>query len=119
MGHKVGQIALRFGANDLWQPDDGGERGLRRPAPTYRTTLGEIDRPHSETRAISPRRRRQDYSVIEESQRREARMTRVRHRVRLPSFSSRTGRRCWVEFRIPHERGLAWALGLPMQSPTP
>jgi len=66
MGHKVGQVALRFGANDYGSLMME-ENVVSAAGTTYRTTLGEIDRLIRDA-GFQPRRRRQDYSVIEESQ---------------------------------------------------
>ncbi len=64
MGHKVGQIALRFGANDYGSLMME-ENVVSAAGTTYRTTLAEIDRIIRDA-GYQPRRRRQDYSVIEE-----------------------------------------------------
>ena len=64
MGHKVGQIALRFGANDYGSLMME-ENVVSAAGTTYRTTLAEIDRIIRDA-GYEPRRRRQDYSVIEE-----------------------------------------------------
>ena len=64
MGHKVGQIALRFGANDYGSLMME-ENVVSAAGTTYRTTLSEIDRIIRDAGYL-PRRRRQDYSVIEE-----------------------------------------------------
>jgi len=64
MGHKVGQIALRFGANDYGSLMME-ENVVSAAGTTYRTTLGEIDRIIRDA-GYQPRKRRQDYSVIEE-----------------------------------------------------
>jgi cyclic dehypoxanthinyl futalosine synthase len=66
MGHKVGQIALRFGANDYGSLMME-ENVVSAAGTTYRTTLSEIDRLIRDA-GFLPRRRRQDYSVIEEIQ---------------------------------------------------
>jgi cyclic dehypoxanthinyl futalosine synthase len=63
MGHKVGQIALRFGANDYGSLMME-ENVVSAAGTTYRTTLAEIDRIIRDA-GYQPRRRRQDYSVIE------------------------------------------------------
>jgi cyclic dehypoxanthinyl futalosine synthase len=65
MGHKVGQIALRFGANDYGSLMME-ENVVSAAGTTYRTTLGEIDRIIRDA-GFRPMRRRQDYSVIEEA----------------------------------------------------
>ena len=64
MGHKVGQVALRFGANDYGSLMME-ENVVSAAGTTYRTTLGEIDRLIRDA-GYRPMRRRQDYSVIEE-----------------------------------------------------
>ena len=66
MGHKVGQVALRFGANDYGSLMME-ENVVSAAGTTYRTTLTEIDRLIRDA-GFLPRRRRQDYSVIEEIQ---------------------------------------------------
>src|SRR4030095_15561678 len=64
MGHKVGQVALRFGANDYGSLMME-ENVVSAAGTTYRTTLRQIE--HLITDAgYTPKRRRQDYSVIEE-----------------------------------------------------
>jgi cyclic dehypoxanthinyl futalosine synthase len=64
MGHKVGQIALRFGANDYGSLMME-ENVVSAAGTTYRTTLGEIERLIRDA-GYQPLRRRQDYSLIEE-----------------------------------------------------
>jgi cyclic dehypoxanthinyl futalosine synthase len=64
MGHKVGQVALRFGANDYGSLMME-ENVVSAAGTTYRTTLQEIDRLIRDA-GYRPMRRRQDYSVIEE-----------------------------------------------------
>lgn len=64
MGHKVGQIALRFGANDYGSLMME-ENVVSAAGTTYRTTLAEIDRIIRDA-GYQPRKRRQDYSVIED-----------------------------------------------------
>ncbi len=64
MGHKVGQIALRFGANDYGSLMME-ENVVSAAGTTYRTTLNEIDRLIRDA-GYRPLRRRQDYSVIAE-----------------------------------------------------
>jgi cyclic dehypoxanthinyl futalosine synthase len=63
MGHKVGQVALRFGANDYGSLMME-ENVVSAAGTTYRTTLDEIERLIRDA-GYQPRRRRQDYSVIE------------------------------------------------------
>ncbi|MGH7498154.1 MAG: CofH family radical SAM protein, partial [Gemmatimonadales bacterium] len=64
MGHKVGQVALRFGANDYGSLMME-ENVVSAAGTTYRTTLGEIDRLIRDA-GYQPVRRRQDYTRIEE-----------------------------------------------------
>ena len=64
MGHKVGQVALRFGANDYGSLMME-ENVVSAAGTTYRTTLAEIDRIIRDA-GYQPVRRRQDYSLIEE-----------------------------------------------------
>jgi len=64
MGHKVGQVALRFGANDYGSLMME-ENVVSAAGTTHRTTLAEIQRLIRDA-GFEPRRRRQDYSVIEE-----------------------------------------------------
>ena len=62
MGHKVGQVALRFGANDYGSLMME-ENVVSAAGTTYRTTLAQIE--HLITDAgYTPKRRRQDYSVL-------------------------------------------------------
>jgi cyclic dehypoxanthinyl futalosine synthase len=63
MGHKVGQVALRFGANDYGSLMME-ENVVSSAGTTYRTTVGEIERLIRDA-GYQPKRRRQDYSVIE------------------------------------------------------
>jgi cyclic dehypoxanthinyl futalosine synthase len=62
MGHKVGQVALRFGANDYGSLMME-ENVVSAAGTTYRTTLAEIDRLIRDA-GYEPRRRRQDYSIL-------------------------------------------------------
>ena len=62
MGHKVGQVALRFGANDYGSLMME-ENVVSAAGTTYRTTLTEIERLIADAGYVA-RRRRQDYSVI-------------------------------------------------------
>ncbi len=64
MGHKVGQIALRFGANDYGSLMME-ENVVSAAGTTHRTTLAEIERLVRDA-GYRPVRRRQDYSFIEE-----------------------------------------------------
>jgi cyclic dehypoxanthinyl futalosine synthase len=63
MGHKVGQVALRFGANDYGSLMME-ENVVSAAGTTYRTTLAEMDRVIRDAGFI-PQRRRQDYSLID------------------------------------------------------
>jgi cyclic dehypoxanthinyl futalosine synthase len=63
MGHKVGQIALRFGANDYGSLMME-ENVVSAAGTTYRTTLNQIERLIRDA-GFEPRRRRQDYSILE------------------------------------------------------
>jgi cyclic dehypoxanthinyl futalosine synthase len=62
MGHKVGQIALRFGANDYGSLMME-ENVVSAAGTTYRTSLGEIDRLIGDA-GYEPRRRRPDYTIL-------------------------------------------------------
>ena len=64
MGHKIGQVALRFGANDYGSLMME-ENVVSAAGTTYRTTLAEIDRIIRDA-GFQPARRRQDYSLIGE-----------------------------------------------------
>ena len=66
MGHKVGQVALRYGANDYGSLMME-ENVVSAAGTTFRTTVGEIERNITDA-GFSPRRRRQDYSLIEPQQ---------------------------------------------------
>jgi cyclic dehypoxanthinyl futalosine synthase len=63
MGHKVGQVALRFGANDYGSLMME-ENVVSAAGTTHRTTIAEMERVIRDA-GFTPRRRRQDYSVIE------------------------------------------------------
>lgn len=65
MGLKVGQIALRFGANDFGSLMME-ENVVSAAGTTYRATIGEMERAIRDA-GLTPRRRRQDYSILEES----------------------------------------------------
>ena len=65
MGHKVGQVALRFGANDYGSLMME-ENVVSAAGTTYRTTLAQIERLIVDA-GFEPRRRRQDYSWIEQA----------------------------------------------------
>jgi cyclic dehypoxanthinyl futalosine synthase len=64
MGHKVGQIALRFGANDYGSLMME-ENVVSAAGTTYRTTVAEIERLIRDA-GYRPIRRRQDYTLIPE-----------------------------------------------------
>ncbi len=63
MGHKIGQVALRFGANDYGSLMME-ENVVSSAGTTYRTTIDEIERLIHDA-GFEPRRRFQDYSLIE------------------------------------------------------
>ena len=63
MGHKVGQVALRFGANDYGSLMME-ENVVSAAGTTHRTTLTEIERLITDA-GYQPRRRRQDYSLLD------------------------------------------------------
>jgi cyclic dehypoxanthinyl futalosine synthase len=65
MGMKIGQIALRFGCNDFGSLMIE-ENVVSAANTTHRTTTQEMERLILDA-GFTPRRRRQDYSVIEES----------------------------------------------------
>jgi len=65
MGHKVGQIALRFGANDFGSLMME-ENVVSSAGTTHRATIAEMERAISDA-GFMVRRRRQDYSIIDES----------------------------------------------------
>jgi cyclic dehypoxanthinyl futalosine synthase len=62
MGHKIGQLALRFGANDYGSLMME-ENVVSSAGTTHRTTLREMDRQILDA-GLTPRRRRQDYSLL-------------------------------------------------------
>jgi cyclic dehypoxanthinyl futalosine synthase len=62
MGHKVGQVALRFGANDYGSLMME-ENVVSAAGTTHRTTVDEIERLIRDA-GFEPVRRRQDYSLI-------------------------------------------------------
>ena len=62
MGHKVGQVALRFGANDYGSLMME-ENVVSAAGTTHRTTVEEIERLIRDA-GFEPRRRRQDYSLL-------------------------------------------------------
>jgi cyclic dehypoxanthinyl futalosine synthase len=65
MGVKVGQVALRFGANDFGSLMME-ENVVSAAGTTFRTTLGEMQRLITDAGYV-PRRRRQDYSLLPEA----------------------------------------------------
>jgi cyclic dehypoxanthinyl futalosine synthase len=64
MGLKVGQVALRFGANDFGSLMME-ENVVSAAGTTYRATIAEMERSIRDA-GFTPRRRRQDYSLVEE-----------------------------------------------------
>ncbi|HEY3934749.1 MAG TPA: cyclic dehypoxanthinyl futalosine synthase [Gemmatimonadales bacterium] len=64
MGLKVGQVALRFGANDFGSLMME-ENVVSAAGTTYRATIGEMERAIVDA-GYTPRRRRQDYSILDE-----------------------------------------------------
>ncbi|MEO8634855.1 MAG: cyclic dehypoxanthinyl futalosine synthase [Gemmatimonadales bacterium] len=64
MGHKVGQVALRFGANDYGSLMME-ENVVSAAGTTHRVTIAEIERQISDA-GFTPRRRRQDYTLLPE-----------------------------------------------------
>ncbi|HTK55782.1 MAG TPA: cyclic dehypoxanthinyl futalosine synthase [Gemmatimonadales bacterium] len=62
MGHKIGQVALRFGANDYGSLMME-ENVVSATGTTHATTLREMDRLILDA-GFTPRRRRQDYSLL-------------------------------------------------------
>jgi cyclic dehypoxanthinyl futalosine synthase len=64
MGHKVGQVALRFGANDYGSLMME-ENVVSAAGTTHRSTILEMERVIRDA-GFTPRRRRQDYSVMED-----------------------------------------------------
>jgi len=65
MGFKVGQVALRFGANDFGSLMME-ENVVSAAGTTYRTNLGEMQRLIADA-GFTPRKRRQDYSLMPEA----------------------------------------------------
>jgi cyclic dehypoxanthinyl futalosine synthase len=64
MGLKVGQVALRFGANDFGSLMME-ENVVSAAGTTYRTTVDDMERSIRDA-GYQPRRRRQDYSLLDE-----------------------------------------------------
>jgi cyclic dehypoxanthinyl futalosine synthase len=65
MGFKVGQVALRFGANDFGSLMME-ENVVSAAGTTYRTTLSEMQRLIADA-GYTPKKRRQDYSLMPEA----------------------------------------------------
>lgn len=63
MGHKVGQVALRFGANDYGSLMME-ENVVSAAGTTHRGTIDEMERVIRDA-GFEPRRRRQDYSMVD------------------------------------------------------
>ena len=63
MGFKVGQVALKFGCNDFGSLMIE-ENVVSAAGTTYRTTVADMERCISDA-GYSPRRRRQDYTIID------------------------------------------------------
>jgi cyclic dehypoxanthinyl futalosine synthase len=63
MGLKVGQVALRFGANDFGSLMME-ENVVSAAGTTHRATIAEMERAIRDA-GFEPRRRRQDYSLLE------------------------------------------------------
>ena len=66
MGMKIGQIALRFGCNDFGSLMIE-ENVVSAANTTYRTTTDEMERLIADA-GFTPRRRRQDYSIVESAE---------------------------------------------------
>ena len=105
MGHKVGQIALRFGANDfgslMMEENVVSAAGHDLPHHARR------DRAADPRCGLPARRRRQDYSIIEAAAVSRGRMIARRHRLRLPPVRRRAARSCSAASRFPTRAGLA------------
>jgi cyclic dehypoxanthinyl futalosine synthase len=65
MGMKVGQLALTFGCNDFGSLMIE-ENVVSAANTTHRTTIGELERLIVDA-GFTPRRRRQDYSILTEA----------------------------------------------------
>src|SRR2546427_465412 len=65
MGMKVGQVALRFGANDFGSLMME-ENVVSAAGTTYRTTLSEMQRLIADA-GYTPKQRRQDYTILEDA----------------------------------------------------
>ena len=64
MGLKVGQVALRFGANDFGSLMME-ENVVSAAGTTYRSTIADMERAIRDA-GFAPKRRRQDYSLLTE-----------------------------------------------------
>lgn len=64
MGLKIGQVALRFGANDFGSLMME-ENVVSAAGTTYRATIAEMERAITDA-GFTPRRRRQDYTLLDE-----------------------------------------------------
>src|SRR3989442_3541641 len=67
MGMKVGQVALRFGANDFGSLMME-ENVVSAAGTTYRTTLSEMQRLIADA-GYTPKKRKQDYTILEDAAR--------------------------------------------------
>ena len=67
MGHKVGQVALRFGANDYGSLMME-ENVVSAAGTTHRATIQEMERVIRDAGFV-PRRRRQDYTLLPQEER--------------------------------------------------
>ena len=65
MGMKVGQVALRFGANDFGSLMME-ENVVSSAGTTYRTTLSEMQRLIADA-GYTPKKRKQDYTILEDA----------------------------------------------------
>ena len=65
MGMKVGQVALRFGANDFGSLMME-ENVVSAAGTTYRTTLSEMQRLIADA-GYTPKKRKQDYTILEDA----------------------------------------------------
>lgn len=66
MGLKIGQVALRFGANDFGSLMME-ENVVSAAGTTYRATIAEMER-HIRDAGYRARRRRQDYSLLPDAE---------------------------------------------------
>jgi len=65
MGMKIGQVALRFGANDFGSLMME-ENVVSSAGTTYRTTLSEMQRLIADA-GYTPKQRKQDYTILEDA----------------------------------------------------